>query len=94
MKLFATRLAIGLAAVVAASYAGRTQDRPDQENERRPPATLVLDKAEATVLVPSPNGKRLVVLAALKGFQRKGSTEEIIVVSDQGDVVARVPVKR
>src|SRR5437588_5299194 len=48
MKLFATRLAIGLAAVVAASFAVRTQDRPDQEkeNERRPPATLVLDKAE------------------------------------------------
>src|SRR5947209_14596366 len=46
MKLFATRLAIGFAAVVAASFAVRTQDRPDQENERRPPSTLVLDKAE------------------------------------------------
>src|SRR5207302_5454501 len=45
-SLSGVMILIGLAAVVAASYAGRTQDRPDQENERRPPATLVLDKAE------------------------------------------------
>src|SRR5437870_5680978 len=46
MKVFAVRLACGIAIVIAASLVVRTQDRPDQENERRPPTTLVLEKAE------------------------------------------------
>src|SRR5439155_10998918 len=46
MKVFAVRLACGIAIVMAASLVVRTQDRPDQENEHRPPANLILDKAE------------------------------------------------
>ena len=46
MKLFVFRLAAGVSVVMAASLAVRSQDRPDQENDRRQPAALVLDKAE------------------------------------------------
>jgi Tol biopolymer transport system component/imidazolonepropionase-like amidohydrolase len=49
MNVFAFRLVVCAALVAAAPLAVRTQDRQersDQENDRRPPATLVLDKAE------------------------------------------------
>src|SRR5712692_4453590 len=46
MKWFAVRAAIVIAAVVATSWAVRTQERPDQAGDRPAPATLVLDKAE------------------------------------------------
>lgn len=46
MKLFAARFAFGVAIVVAVSWAVHTQERSDQEDERRAPANLVLEKAE------------------------------------------------
>ena len=49
MKSFAIRLIVCAALIAGASLAARTQDRQDrsdQESDRRPPATLVLEKAE------------------------------------------------
>jgi Tol biopolymer transport system component len=49
MNRLAFRVVVGAAALAAASLSVRTQDRQersDQDNERRPPATLVLEKAD------------------------------------------------
>ena len=49
MKVFVFRLIVCAALVAGASLGVRTQetqDRSDQESDRRPPATLVLEKAE------------------------------------------------
>src|SRR5947208_3984812 len=46
MKFWSFRLAVILALALTAAPAVRTQDRADQENEHRPPANLILDKAE------------------------------------------------
>src|SRR5690242_21606246 len=49
MKVFVFRLVVCIALVASTPLGVRTQDRQDrtdQESERRPPATLVLEKAQ------------------------------------------------